>query len=116
MGKDNSCAMNTSCKKTGSSKAVKMVKPEEPELEPEDQEVEDTEEVCEDHDEEEEDEEEDEDYVAEMEFDEDYNEDLSAIASALVSEEGETIADIMASIRDQLHNLVKIGKLMAKQR
>lgn len=46
---------------------------------------------------------------------EDYNEDITAIASALVSEEGDSIADIMADIREQLRNLVKIGKVMVKR-
>lgn len=95
------------CNKKHTPKTVKV---EEPEDDPEDQNVEEEEEEIP------EDEDNDEDFDGEIEFDEEYNEDLSAIASALVSEDGETIADIMASIRDQLHNLVKIGKLMVKSR
>ena len=43
-----------------------------------------------------------------------YDEDLQVISSALMTEEGESIADIMSDIRDQLVKLVKIGKMLAR--
>lgn len=86
----------------------KVVIEQEPEVDPVEEPEEDLEEELEDDEFDDGDEE-------EVGFDTEYNEDLAAIAAALVSEDGESIADIMADIRDQLRNFVKIGKMMMKR-